>query len=440
MIVDQFSAALYGGAGIAARRLHESLRASGVESRLWYRLDDDRAPASDDSYQHWTGPPQSDGWLARRGTQLQRRFRKILQQYRSRRALAGRPKGLEHFSSPWRPQPTPWDAKSHGAQVVHLHWVADFLEYSSFFAGLPRGLPVVWTLHDLNPFTGGCHYTNACEGFTQQCGHCPQLGRPGEHDLSARGFQAKLSAYADLNLHVIAPSRWMAAEARRSRLLGKARSIQVIRNAIDTRAYAPIEKSLAKARLGLPPDKPVIAFGAESLTNHRKGFALLLEALARLPADQEVWGLAFGGGKLPESRERLPRIRHLGFVTTPAEQSLAYSAADVFALPSLEENLAQTGVEALACGTPVVAFRTGGLPDYVFPGETGLLAEVGDAEDLARQITWLLQRPEDRQRMGQAGRALIEREYAAIVVARHHRHLYESLLEGCLPSQSASAA
>ncbi|MCH8148487.1 MAG: glycosyltransferase, partial [Planctomycetes bacterium] len=181
-----------------------------------------------------------------------------------------------------------------------------------------------------------------------------------------------------------------------------------------------------------------IGFGAESLLHRRKGFHFLLEALKRLRNTHAVLGLTFGNGVVPVD-QGLPEIRSIGFISNPERQATVYSASDIFVMPSLEDNLPQTGVEALACGTPVIAFDTGGIPDYVKPMETGLLARLADTEDLTARISWLADRPEQRTRMGEEGRKLIVREFHHETQAAKYIDLYRRLLKG-QDSRSIQAA
>ncbi|HEX5106436.1 MAG TPA: glycosyltransferase, partial [Pirellulaceae bacterium] len=248
----------------------------------------------------------------------------------------------------------------------------------------------------------------------------------GPRDLAQRSFQIKREALAGRRLHVVAPSVWLADQARQSHLLGNAASIRVIPYGLDTVQFSPTEKALARQQLGLPQDRFVIGFGATSLTQHRKGMTPLLAALAQLERKSDIVCVAFGGGGLPWSGE-LPEIHSVGFLRDPGKLALVYSAADVFALPSLEDNLPQTGLEALACGTPVVGFATGGIPDFVHPGETGLLARRGDAGDLAAQIQRLRDRADERVAMGSRGRRLVLERFSSEREASQYIALYGEL-------------
>ena len=198
---------------------------------------------------------------------------------------------------------------------------------------------------------------------------------------------------------------------------------------------------MKRNRLGLPQDQLIIAFGAESLENRRKGFLQLMMALPLIRKALPVTAVCFGNpAHLPPCDETLPDIINLGFVENPNRLAEVYSAADLFVLPSLEEALGQTGVESLACGTPVVAFDTGGIRDYVIPQHTGLLAPVGDIHGLARQVVWLLERPAERRRLGREARQLVVAEFDMQTQASKHGELYQSLVEQRINSSFSSLA
>lgn len=439
MIVDFVSTSTAGGAGIAARRLHESLRRAGVESRFWCRSLSD-SPGLDASYHVMSGPTGSEApWWRRVWQHVGKRVRSKLHKRQWKRSLRGRPEGLEIFSPATAPEATPF-RPDPPSDLLHLHWIARLLDFPSFFASLRPELPILWTMHDLFPITGGCHYSNGCHAYARECGHCPQLGIRGKNDLAHQAFHIKADAIRGRNLHVVAPSRWLAREARRSPILAGAKSIHWIPYGLDLRRYAPLDRQAARQALGIPPDRLIVGFGAESLENRRKGIPELVEALGRVNLLTPVHGLAFGAGRLPASSQPLPPVHSTGYLQTPEQQVLAYSAMDVFVLPSLEENLAQTGLEALACGVPIVGFDTGGTPDFVRPGRTGMLARCGDAQDLARQIHWLLESPQERDQMGRTAREVACEEYDDHLQAHRYQELYRSILEEAAESTDKRAA
>jgi glycosyltransferase involved in cell wall biosynthesis len=359
---------------------------------------------------------------------VEARIRRRIRRWRWKRALKGRGPEFDAFTPAEAERLTPFPAE-HRGDLVHLHWVALFLDWKSFFDSLPDDFPVVWTLHDMQPLSGGCHYAGSCDAYATQCGHCPQLGARGARDLACRSFRVKRDALRGKNLHIVTPSRWLEGEARRSAVLADARSFRTIPYGLDTSVFAPRDRTAVRRVLNLPDEAVVIGFGADSMTTRRKGARELLEALASLYTTQPIVGLAFGTGPLACGDRRLPEIRQVGFLRDPQLQAAIYSAMDFLVMPSLEDNLPQIGIEAMACGVPVVAFETGGIPDYVRPPETGLLAPVGDAQQLASRIAWLAERRFERNRMGKNARALIVREFAAEKQARRYMELYAELME-----------
>jgi glycosyltransferase involved in cell wall biosynthesis len=260
--------------------------------------------------------------------------------------------------------------------------VAGFLDYPSFFAALPTGQPLVWTLHDINPLTGGCHYGGLCDRFTSRCGACPQLGSGRERDLSRLFFKLKAKAYASLDdrrVVIVAPSTWVAREARRSALLGRFR-VEHIPNGLDLGVFRPRDREAARTAFGIQASERVILVVSGSLQCRRKGLDLLLPAVEAIEAKAAIVLASVGSGAMPEIRG-IRQLR-LGYIESDYLLSLIYNIADVFVIPSREDNLPQTAAEATACGCPVVGFSIGGLPDIVAQGQTGFLAAPFDVREL----------------------------------------------------------
>jgi glycosyltransferase involved in cell wall biosynthesis len=428
MIVDHLNTYLLGGAALAASRLHRALLAGGIESHFWHN--GKSTPKEKDGSYHVVRWAMDRGGnpLRRAVGRMAAAIRTLQLKVELKSSLLGRPSGLEMFNVSRCPIPTPYDPQRFTGDILHLHWIARLVDYQSFFAAVPDELPIVWTLHDMHAFTGGCHYTAGCEAFATECSHCPQLGRRGATDLSNRTFHVKQRALQGKNLHVVAPSNWLMEQACRSPLLAGARSFHTIPHGVDVEIFSPQHKAAARRSWGLPQDRVVIGFGADLIDIRRKGLGLLLDALERLPTKTPVVALVFGKGELPSSGRRLPHVKSIGFLDEPHSQAAAYSATDIFVVPSLQEAFGLTGLEAMACGTPVVAFATGGMLDDVRPAETGLLAQVGNSADLAQKIAWLVDRPHERQQMGAQARAMVLREFNAVKQVECYIHLYRSLL------------
>jgi len=406
---------LEGGAAIAARRLHDSLVAQGIDSSFCFAAG---APPDKTYFPYFKGPSVV-AWRALSSA----RTRLRMAPYRWRR-----PEGSGDFSDSAWMMPLTADALPSRPDIVHLHWTANLLNYETLFASLPARVPLVWTLHDMHPFTGGCHYSGTCEKFASSCGECPQLnGRRSASDPTAQNFSRKRAALRDRNLHIAADSRWLETQARRSTVFAAARSFQTIHYGLDTEAYAPMPKRECRQALGFADDAFVVCFGAPALSDPRKGLRELLEALRRLRDLPGLMCLFFGADLPAFNAHDLPPIRSAGFLSTPAQQAQAYSAADVFVIPSLAEAFGQTALEAMACGTPVVGFDTGGIPDIVRPQVTGLLAPVGDAAALAEALRWSFDHRVECAAMGGNARRMVEVDFTLQRQADAYLKLYRSL-------------
>ncbi len=429
MKIDHFSTFPHGGAGTAARRLHERLIERGVASRFNYWLDEADQDL-DDSYRRVSfsppGAPSKRGLITH---QLERRRRRTICRHYERH-VRQRPDIHELFSIPWALRKTPFDNDRHDGDIIHLHWLAFFIDCPSFFRAVPDSRPIVWSLHDMNPLTGGCHYSDGCNRFTQGCGQCPQIAAPATRDVSWHAFRDKQRSLRNKRIHVVTPNRWLADLARRSPIFPPATEYHLIRLGLDESVFRPVNRIQARHQLGLPIDRPLVAFGAEDIGNYRKGFHHLLNAL-RLVRQQspELECLVFGNGQLPEDRSGLPRFREFGFVDRAEKHRLIYSAADLFVLPSREDNQPQTGLESMACGTPVVGFRAGGIPEYVRDGQTGLVAEVGDEAAMAERMIRLLNERPLREKLSANARQMIEQNHTAGRQASDYIELYENIME-----------
>lgn len=409
-----------GGAARAAVRLSQSLRQEAVDIRLRVL----RKTTDLDWVEAQTGLVGK----------LQALTRPVLDTLPLRRYPA---RAALPWSVNWLPAKSV-DAAVAEVDLVHLHWVGfGFLAP----AQLKRWhRPVVWTLHDMWPVTGGCHYSNDCQGFRSQCGQCPQLGSSNQQDLSARQHAAKADAMRHAAVTFVSPSRWMAEQARASGVLA-GNAVHVIANGLDVDRFQPLDQAMARQAFGLPADRKIILFGAiNAFGDERKGAALMLSAIRRL--HEQGWAestpplyVVFGASALTDAAWSDLPIHCVGRLHDDVALALLYSAADVMVVPSLYETFGQTASEAMACGTPVVAFAATGLLDVVVHGETGYLAQPYEAEDLAQGIRWVLAEPERHQRLARAARQRSEECFDQRVVARQHKELYQSLLD-----QSVAAA
>lgn len=314
----------------------------------------------------------------------------------------------------------------HSVDIINLQFAWGFADYPSLMELLPADVPVVVTMHGLENFTGGCSYTAGCEGFQRQCGDCPQLVARGPGDLSGYEWQVRRGAFSHRqrgNLHFVADSQWMAGEARKSSLL-KEFPVAVIYYGINTEVFRPLNRSAARDALAIPYGAQVVGFAADSVSDERKGIRYLITALQGL--QQKPFLLTWGRDRAA-ALDAFPGL-HLGHLDSEHLSALVYNACDVFVMPSVEEAFGQTALEAQACGTPVIAFAAGGIPEVVCHGETGLLAKVRDVEELRRHIVKLLGEPSLRKSLGQKGVVYAGERFSFRSNAENYIQLYSKLL------------
>lgn len=407
-----------GGADRAAYRLHLGLQRLGHRSTMLVK----RKHSADDLVTAFRPSSRLDRRLLR---SFRRRFLKIqLGRYRREGALK-----RERFSD---------DRSVFGSELVYalpacdlvnLHWTAGFVDFRAVLPALARRCPVVWTLHDMNVFTGGCHYAWGCDSYTRQCGQCPHLSSSSKKDLSRTIWGRKRAAFNNVpedRIHIVAVCRWLGGEAGRSSLL-RDFPISMIHNGLDTESFAPRDQAACRANLGVPRDASVILFAAETTQAPRKGFPVLLEALNQIADTANLFLLTVGAGH-PEVPSRV-RHRHLGFVAEDGSLAEVYSAADFFVIPSLQEALAQTALEAMACGTPVIGFAIGGIPDMVIPEVTGYLVKTTNAAALAAAIEAALENRPRRSQMSANCRRMVTERYTIEAQAHAYEAVYRQLLE-----------
>lgn len=324
------------------------------------------------------------------------------------------------------------------ADIIHLHWINHAFLRPEDLAKLSRlNKPVVWTFHDSNAFTGGCHVRYECDHYQNECGNCPLLKDPGPDDSSHKIWLQKEKAYSHLDFTIIAPSRWMADSVRKSKLLGSA-EIKNIPNTLDTSVFKPAFRSEARKVLGLSADKFILMSGfMPSRKDLHKGTPYLIEAIDIFIKDHHISPdavelLIFGNRDNKNVPEFPIRTTFLGTISDDAKLALCYSASDVFLAPSLEDNLPNTVMESLACGTPLAAFTTGGIPDMVQHKYNGYLARYRSSADLAAGIAWVYNA--DRSELSRNARKTIEDYFSEAIIARQHIELYQSLISKHVPA------
>ena len=368
---------LRGGAARSACHLVQGLRELSCDARMLVK-----EKSSGDPEVIGAGPPART--FATREREVSLIQRKLIAPHRT------------SISNTFFSLPAPgWDLGFHPAvqesAVLHLHWVSGFLSPASIAQLQASGRPMVWTLHDARPFTGGCHFTAGCRRFETDCHPCPQLDFI-EPPLTGVGLAESLARLHPARITLVAPSRWLASEARRSVLFKNAR-IEVIPYGTDTAVFRP-GRAQARHELGLSPGTVCLLAGADVAGEQRKGFHILGEALALCQRNEKlrqaiVAGklqiVVFGADRAPLGID-IP-ARWLGRVDAPADLARWYAASNGFLLPSTEDNLPNTMLESLCCGTPVIGFSAGGIPEAVESGRNGLLAQSGSAAELASLIS-----------------------------------------------------
>jgi glycosyltransferase involved in cell wall biosynthesis len=311
--------------------------------------------------------------------------------------------------------------------VINVHSMFRFLDYRAFFASVPRRIPVVRTLHDMNFFTGGCHYDAGCGKYARGCGACPQLGSNDPQDLSRRIWLRKYAAVKNVapdRLFLVTPSRWLAEEAKRSPFL-KDFSVTVIPNGVDTEVFRPRDRGFAREVLGIAQHARVVLFVADSLNRPFKRFSLLVQAVNEMGNAADLLLLTVGRGK-GDVPVRVAH-RHLGHIGNARLLSLVYSAADVVAVPSSQDNCPLVVLEGLACGVPVVGSAVGGIAEIVRHGVTGLLVPPEDAGALRAALQALLDEPSRRAEMAIRCSQQALEEHSLRLQAQRYLALYERI-------------
>jgi glycosyltransferase involved in cell wall biosynthesis len=403
---------LNGGAAIAAYRLHSGLKRLKIDSQLlvYDKLSDDptvNLPVS-----------KVTRAIAKLSPGLAE-LPKFL--YPQRQATA--------FSFNWLPDKISHIAKQFEPDIINLHWLGD--GYLPINALTRLGIPLVWTLHDMWAFTGGCHYAGECDRYQTACGQCPQLGSYQRWDLSRWIWWQKSTTYPKLTLVIVSPSQWLADCASTSQLLQQV-DIRVIPHGINCQKYRPLNQVFARQTLNLPQDKSIVIFGAVAATSdERKGFSSLVKALRKI--SQTHWKskievAIFGSSEPVQGIDIGFKAHYLGYLRDEVSLTLLYSAGDVMVVPSLQEAYGQTALEAMACGTPVVAFHSTGLVDVVKHRETGYLASPFSPDDLASGISWVLE-DHDRQRQLSLNASTMAKEsFSLEEQAARYAYLYREIL------------
>ena len=404
-----------GGAAIAARRLTHALNRQGVSARMLVR-DVSSSPSPD--------VVRIDSSRFRRLPFLWERLRIWVANGLSRHNL-------------WRVDianaglPITRTQAFREADVIHLHWVNQgMMSLAELRRILKSGKRVVWTMHDMWPCTSICHHADTCDRYHTHCHNCPLLVHPGQKDLSFQVFRQKAKAYGQGHITFVCCSEWLAGQARKSALLA-GHDVVTIPNTYDATHFHPSSRAEARAELGLPQDKPLVLFASYKVTDTQKGSDYLMRAFRYL-TDLNI-GLVIVGQMAEEAIDlpvadridTLPFKRYpMGYVTDEARMARIYQAIDLFVTPSLQENLPNTIMEAMACGTPCVGFHIGGIPEMIDHQQNGYVAAYKNEQDLAAGIRWTLGHQVEA---GERAAAKAAATWNEDVVARQYIETYEAL-------------
>ncbi|CAH0231111.1 glycosyltransferase [Roseomonas sp. CECT 9278] len=423
-----------GGAGRAGRRAHLATRAAGLLSAFAFLAGEAGAP---DDILLRPRPPELPGEAALAKALHERVQWGVVQS--ARRAATNTLFSIAHPALALEGQ-----ALFDAADVIHLHWTSWAVSPATLRHWLAAGRQVVWTLHDLWPMTGGCHYPAGCEQYRTACLQCPQLA--DAWSLVPNAFAEKRAAWSAPGPVVVAPSAWMAARAAESAILRGCR-IETIPNAVETDAFAPQpDRDGLRAAWGLAPQDLLLVAGAHDNREARKGGALLMEALHALAADGRLAALLPPGAQVAVAgfgKSALPPVaglRRLDFGEVAEDAVLAdiLGASDLACIPSLEDNYPNVALEALACGTPCLATPVGGLPELVREGSSGVLAGAATAEALAEALLRFVARHHGDAGLRASARAQVEAENAIPVVGARLAALYRDLAGGGRATDAAA--
>ncbi len=282
------------------------------------------------------------------------------------------------------------------ADVIYIHWaLKGMMNFRSMEQLARLNKPVVIFLHDMWNITGGCHHSFSCEKYkTEGCNNCPMFPADKKNDLSAKEFRKKMRLYSKYNnLFFVSPSKWLYDCAKES-LLTKNKPVFYIPNILDKALFKPADKTVARQILNVDTGETVIAFGAITVNSPYKGWTYLQKALELLSKDDSLKNISvliFGSAYNKEIANAIPfKTRFMGYLLDEYSTSLVYNASDVFIAPSLAEAFGYVVMEALSCGTPVVGFNVGGIPDMIRHKENGYLAKYKDADDVSEGIKFCL--------------------------------------------------
>ena len=307
--------------------------------------------------------------------------------------------------------------------IVHLHWICGSLIPIEQLSRIKA--PIVWSLHDMWPFTGGCHYDEDCNKYKDNCNNCPVLGSSNHNDLSNLVFKKKIASYTKIpSLTIIGLSRWMRDSAKSSKLFSN-RDVINLPNPIDTNNFCPRDYIEARKSLNLPLNKKLILFGAMNATSDpRKGFGLLSDALKNIN-NSEIELVVYGSSGDDSLNINLP-VHFAGHISCEDKLIDLYNACDVMVVPSIQENLSNAIMESLSCGLPVVGFDIGGNKDMISHKSNGYLVDGISPTGLKGGITWVIENSDNNLR--ENARRGVVTKFDSSIIAPKYIELYNNIL------------
>lgn len=311
------------------------------------------------------------------------------------------------------------------ADIINIHWInGGMISYSTLNKLKNSNKKIVWTLHDMWAFTGGCHYDEECGRYESKCSKCKVLNSQNKNDLSTVIQNKKSKIYSNFDINIIGCSKWISESAKKSSLLYDKYNIN-IPNPINVDIFKPINKEIAKDILNIKTDKKIILFGAMSSTSDkRKGFSYLLESIKKLEKDKYL-AVIFGNKNENSEIEKYIETKYIGQLLDDYSLSVLYNCADVFVAPSIQENLANTVMEALSCSVPVVAFNIGGMSDMIKHKLNGYLSKPLDSDSLTIGIKYCT---ENTIEMGKYARKYVLENYTYEIIGEKYRNFYDEIL------------
>ena len=385
-----------GGAGIACRRLHRALIANGYDSNLLV-LHKVNAPIEKNVFSIEELLTQQKGKIYFKLLNIANKFLNTAPVLFNKNVFINGPSSLFRIDQL---------EIYKQADIIHLHWVPKIISWKHVFADKKKKF--IWTLHDRNPLTGGNHITNDKDY--------------SKYEKLLKNNIAKKARYIKgCNLKVVGPSQWISNVARTSDVFNSF-EVNCIPNCLDTEIFKPKDKIAEKQHLQLPINKKIMLFVAEDPKAKHKGMHLLLLALLQLKNAQQICLLVIG--KKFEIDSLNVEIKQLGIIHDEETLARVYNAADFLVTPSLDDNLPNTMVESLSCGTPVLAFNIGGIPDMVIPNQTGLLAPGGDVPEFTSNLDKFICL-QDTTSYSISARKIVEEKCAEKIVVKQFIQLYK---------------